>query len=281
MGTEKVRRNFSIREKVDGVLNDKADEWDMSRSEIVEKAVLEYTDHDRTARIEEKLDEIHDVVVEGGATQSRVTDDEKENPAMETEEDDVGQGESSSTDESLAEKYSDSDETSIDVDLSKGPLPVSKDRVSNQTRRKANKMFNHFILSEPGNIVPHEKVLQDSIFTIGTDNEYHIDEYEDRIKQRLEDAGWYYHTVTEMWYREKEMYLNHLRGNWEDLKSWSNKGRIDNHGSNPTEDLKNLLESPEQFQQELLTHGVAEESEVRSAFNGAENKFEQIREQLQ
>ncbi len=233
MATEKVRRNFSIREKVDAVLNDKADEWDMSRSEIVEKAVLEYTDHDRTARIEEKLDEIHDVVVDGGGTQSRAADEEKENPATETEEDGTGRVESSSTDESLADKYSDSDETSIDVDLSQGPLPVSKDRVSNQTRRTANKMFNHFILSEPGNIVPHEKVLEESIYALETDNTYFNNEYEDRIKQRLEDAGWYYHTVTEMWYREKEMYLNHLRGNWEDLKSWSNKGRIENHGSNP------------------------------------------------
>lgn len=55
-----VRRNFSITKRADMALEEMSDEWDMSRSEIVTKAVLEYTDRDRTARIEEKLDDVLD-----------------------------------------------------------------------------------------------------------------------------------------------------------------------------------------------------------------------------
>lgn len=55
-----VRRNFSITQRADMALEEMSDEWDMSRSEIVSKAVLEYTDRDRTARMEEKLDEVLD-----------------------------------------------------------------------------------------------------------------------------------------------------------------------------------------------------------------------------
>lgn len=55
-----VRRNFSISERADMALEEMSDEWDMSRSEIVSKAVLEYTDRDRTARIEDKLDDVLD-----------------------------------------------------------------------------------------------------------------------------------------------------------------------------------------------------------------------------
>lgn len=56
--SEKERRNFSLSKRASESINRMAEEYDMSYSDVVENAVLEYADRDRLARIEEKLDEV-------------------------------------------------------------------------------------------------------------------------------------------------------------------------------------------------------------------------------
>lgn len=84
MGRDKNRRNFSISDRVDNVLNEKSDEWDMSRSQIVEEAVIEFADHDRSARIESKVDEILDRLDEGGVP-SRESTSKKEKSSSDSD----------------------------------------------------------------------------------------------------------------------------------------------------------------------------------------------------
>lgn len=52
------RRNFSLSPHVSEAIDIFAEENNMNKSEVVENAVLEYTENDRVARIESKIDDV-------------------------------------------------------------------------------------------------------------------------------------------------------------------------------------------------------------------------------
>lgn len=67
---ETVRRNFSINKQASEAIDEFADRHDMTKSKVVENAVLDYVDAKDKVRLEDKVDEILDILESDGPASS-------------------------------------------------------------------------------------------------------------------------------------------------------------------------------------------------------------------
>lgn len=73
------RRNFSISLDASIAIDEYAEEYNITKSKVVENAVLEYTGKDATARIEQKVDEILATLEGDGPSPAQTREKEKKN----------------------------------------------------------------------------------------------------------------------------------------------------------------------------------------------------------
>lgn len=96
-----VRRNFSINQEASQAIDSFAAEHNLTKSKVVERAVLEHTKEDRAARIETKVDEIL-ATLEGGSDSLAQTGGKKKNSQSSTDFDPAGYNPDEDRDEPLS-----------------------------------------------------------------------------------------------------------------------------------------------------------------------------------
>jgi hypothetical protein len=82
---ETERRNFSIGRDASVAIDEFATEHNITKSKVVENAVLEYTGKDRTARIEEKVDQILETIEGEGPSPTQTTGKKKNSQSIHTD----------------------------------------------------------------------------------------------------------------------------------------------------------------------------------------------------
>lgn len=253
MGSNSVRANFSLTERVDRILNEKSNEWDMSRSEIVRKAVLEYTDEDRTARIEDKLDRLLEQSDEGGPPASLETRPEKE-------------------------KASNSGKTG-DESLPADLLAVD---TSSPTENRANKMFNYIINEFHDIPLVGKQEIQDAIEEIWSDTEYAMEQYEPKIHSRLEDAGIEKHPTRDVWYFDRDVFVKHVQAQWADVEKTLREGEPpkdswDVDGENDLDWIREAMSRADEMKQMVIDEGIESEGEVQDVYEDGLEQLDQSR----
>ncbi len=253
MSRDFKRANFSITDRIDTILDEKASEWDMSRSEIVREAVREYTDEDRTARIEHKLDRVLDAVAEGGPHTSPEPTPKKETHA----------NDDSTTPESL-------------------PASLLPTDTSSPTKNRANEMFNILIETasdEDGDSdVITEREIHEAIVDVwGEETDHMMNKYTEKIETRFKDAGFHQHvSKPHLWYLNERAYENHLRGRWEDVQDAILDGEPAVHWdvNEGLPAVRRALSEGRELKQAVLSAGVESEEEIEDLFERAQGKLD-------
>lgn len=246
-----VRRNFSVTKEVDRILNEKSEEWDMSRSEIVVKAVLEYTDHDRTARIEEKVDKILDHVEGGTPHTSESGTPEKE-------------------------KQPDESET-VDDELPAEPLPED---TTSPVKTRANKFYNYLIRENADQSFVHRKDIEDAIKDVWGESDHMVPKYTPKVKKRLNNAGFEKHPRKEMWYFDEDMYENHMMELYEDVERML-EGEppeyrfTDVDANNEIDYMQVGISQIEEIKNAVVDGGIVDEEDVEDLKNMGQQRLEE------
>ena len=97
-----VRRNFSITQEASQAINSFADEHNLTKSKVVERAVLEYTGGNTTGRIEQKVDRILAAVEDGDVPLAQTGGKKKNSQSDSTDFDPTGYDPDEERDEPLS-----------------------------------------------------------------------------------------------------------------------------------------------------------------------------------
>lgn len=97
-----VRRNFSITQEASQAINSFADEHNLTKSKVVERAVLEYTGKNTTGRIEQKVDRILAAVEDGDVPLAQTGGKKKNSQSDSTDFDPAGYDPDEERDEPLS-----------------------------------------------------------------------------------------------------------------------------------------------------------------------------------
>lgn len=261
MGDEKkVRRNFSIDPKVDKLLDDYAEEWDCSRSQIVNRAVSEYTDTDKLTKLENMVEGLQEQVDD---LSKQGTDTPSEN--SEAKEKDSDQNSSSGVSYDPHEEWS----GYTDRYLATGPLALTDKR----RQGKANRVYNLIELEHSAGDVVSESEVTEAMETILGDLSDYLDEtYRGMVHSRMEGQGWHFHSLKGAWYRDEAIIRSNLEFKWSDeiAPVFIGPERPEDVFDAPVEEAERVCSNSEQFISQLKEHGFATEDQAKAAVANAQ-----------
>jgi len=181
-----VRRNFSINQEASQAIDSFADEHNLTKSKVVERAVMEHTSKDRTARIERKVDEILASLDGGNAPLAQTGGKKKNSHNSSTDFDPAGYNPDEDRDEPLSK-----DELKELITIDEpvvNPAHIDENNLPGSTREKTTLMaaIVRFNVKErnshtfgPGWV---RGVIKDHL----GDSDYLLNQYTDPVKDEFE-----------------------------------------------------------------------------------------------
>lgn len=181
-----VRRNFSITQEASQAINSFADEHNLTKSKVVERAVLEYTAGNTTGRIERKVDKILAAVESDEAPLAQTGGKKKNSQSDSTDFDPTGYDPDEERDEPLS-KTELKELVTLDEPVV-NPEHLDENNLPGSTREKTTLMAAVVRYNAIDGDLPHvtEGNIRATIMEHLGDSDYLLEQYTDPVLRKFD-----------------------------------------------------------------------------------------------